>query len=59
LESLYSKRLEEHAAELADHFLTVYRFSDLKKAVEYGEMAAKRAVDVYAYGKPYGYWTLR
>jgi tetratricopeptide (TPR) repeat protein len=51
LETLYAKRLEEHATELAEHFSHSTDPADLKKAVEYGEMAAKRATDVYAYGE--------
>ena len=51
LEEIYKNRLEEHAAELAEHFSNSSDLADLKKAVSYGEMAAKRAVDVYAYGE--------
>jgi serine/threonine protein kinase len=51
LETLYAKRLKEHAAELAEHFSHSTDPADLKKAVEYGELAAKRATDVYAYGE--------
>jgi serine/threonine protein kinase/tetratricopeptide (TPR) repeat protein len=51
LETLYAKRLEEHAAELGEHFSHSSDPTDLKKAVEYGEMAAKRATNVYAYGE--------
>jgi len=51
LETQYAKRLEEHAAELAEHFSQSTDPVDLIKAVEYGEMAAKRATDVYAYGE--------
>jgi tetratricopeptide (TPR) repeat protein len=51
LETLYAKRLEEHATELAEHFSHSTDPADLKKAVEYSEMAAKRATDVYAYGE--------
>jgi tetratricopeptide (TPR) repeat protein len=51
LETLYAKRLKEHATELAEHFSHSTDLADLKKAVEYGEMAAKRATDVYAYGE--------
>jgi tetratricopeptide (TPR) repeat protein/archaellum biogenesis ATPase FlaH len=51
LEKQYEKRLEEHAAELAEHFSQSTDPADLKKAIEYGEMAAKRASDVYAYGE--------
>jgi len=51
LETLYARRLEEHATELAEHFSHSTDPADLKKAVEYAEMAAKRATDVYAYGE--------
>ncbi len=51
LETLYAERLGEHAAELAEHFSQSTDPADLKKAVEYGETAAKRAMDVYAYGE--------
>jgi tetratricopeptide (TPR) repeat protein len=51
LETLYAKRLEGHATELAEHFSHSTDPADLAKAVSYGEMAAKRATDVYAYGE--------
>jgi len=51
LETLYAKRLEGHATELAEHFSHSTDPADLKKAVSYGEMAAKKATDVYAYGE--------
>jgi tetratricopeptide (TPR) repeat protein len=51
LEKQYARRLEEHAAELAEHFSHSSDAADLEKAVSYGEMAAKRATDVYAYGE--------
>jgi tetratricopeptide (TPR) repeat protein len=51
LETLYAKRLKEHAVELAEHFSHSTGPADLKKAVEYGEIAAERATDVYAYGE--------
>jgi tetratricopeptide (TPR) repeat protein len=51
LEEIHKKRLEEHAAELAEHFSYSSDRADLEKAVSYGEMAAKRATDVYAYGE--------
>jgi tetratricopeptide (TPR) repeat protein len=51
LEAQYAKRLEEHAAELAEHFSQSTDPADLIKAVDYGKMAAKRATDVYAYGE--------
>jgi tetratricopeptide (TPR) repeat protein len=49
LETLYATRLKEHATELAEHFSHSTDPADLTKAVEYGKMAAKRAIDVYAY----------
>jgi tetratricopeptide (TPR) repeat protein len=51
LETQYAKRIEEHAAELAEHFSQSTDPADLAKAVSYGEMAAQRAVSVYAYGE--------
>jgi len=51
LEEIYKTRLEEHAVELAEHFSYSSSEDDLKKAVSYGEMAAKRATEVYAYGE--------
>jgi len=51
LEEVYRARLEEHAAELAEHYANSSALADLRKAVKYGEMAAKRATDVYAYGE--------
>ncbi len=51
LEEVYKARLEEHAAELAEHFSYSSDPADLTKAVNYGEMAAKRATAVYAYGE--------
>jgi serine/threonine protein kinase/tetratricopeptide (TPR) repeat protein len=51
LETLYATRLKEHAAELAEHFSHSTDPADLTKAVSYGEIAAKRAADVYAYGE--------
>ncbi len=51
LETQYAKRLEEHGAELAEHFSQSTDPADLTKSVSYGEMAAKRAIDVFAYGE--------
>ncbi|MGA3094797.1 MAG: hypothetical protein ABSD79_05400, partial [Dehalococcoidales bacterium] len=51
LETQYAKRLEEHAAELAEHFSHSTDPTDLAEAVSYSELAAKRATDVYAYGE--------
>ncbi len=51
LEQQYASRLEEHAAELAEHFAQSTDAEDLQKAVDYGEIAAKRAMGVCAYGE--------
>ncbi|MEW6186304.1 MAG: hypothetical protein AB1585_11255, partial [Thermodesulfobacteriota bacterium] len=51
LEEVYKNRLEEHAAELAEHFSYSSDSADLSKAVSYGEMAAKKAISVYAYSE--------
>jgi len=51
LETQYANCLEEHAAELAEHFAQSIDRADLAKAVSYGEMAAQRATSVYAYGE--------
>jgi len=51
LEKQYARRLDEHAVELAEHFSHSTDPADLEKAVTYSEMAAGRAVDVYAYGE--------
>jgi tetratricopeptide (TPR) repeat protein len=51
LEEIFASRLEEHAVELAEHFSYSSDAADLEKAVSYGEMAAKRSMDVYAYGE--------
>jgi eukaryotic-like serine/threonine-protein kinase len=51
LETIHARNLEEHAAELAEHFSQSTDPADLAKAVKYGEMAARRAADVYAYGE--------
>jgi tetratricopeptide (TPR) repeat protein len=51
LENVYGRRLEEHAAELAEHYSYSSSPEDLKKAVEYGELAAKRATSVFDYGE--------
>ena len=51
LEAVYSARLEEHAAELAEHFAHSSDPEGLGKALRYGEMAAQRAMSVYAYGE--------
>jgi serine/threonine protein kinase/tetratricopeptide (TPR) repeat protein len=51
LETVYGKRLKEHAAELAEHFSHSTDPADLAKAVSYAEMGARKATDVYAYGE--------
>jgi tetratricopeptide (TPR) repeat protein len=51
LEEVYPRRLEEHAAELAEHFAQSTEATDLDKAVRYGELAAQRADSVFAYGE--------
>jgi tetratricopeptide (TPR) repeat protein len=51
LEEVYAKRLSDHAPELAEHFSYSSDSADLKKAIEYGQMAAAKAVEVYAYGE--------
>lgn len=51
LEEVHARRLEEHAAKLAEHFAHSSDPEDLKKAVAYGELAAQRAMSVYAYGE--------
>jgi len=51
LEEVYADHLELHAAELAEHFSHSPDFKDLSKSVSYGEMAAKRAMAVYAFSE--------
>ena len=51
LEETYEQNLEEHSAELADHFGKSAVRVDLEKAVTYGELAARRAIAVFDYGE--------
>ena len=51
LEALHINRLEEHAVELADHFSYSSDADNLSKAVNYGEMAAIRALSVFDSGE--------
>ena len=51
LEEAYPQRLDEHAAELAEHFSHSTENSDLEKAVHYSEAAARYASGVFAYGE--------
>jgi len=48
LEAVYSQCLDDHAAELAEHFAQSVDHKDLTKAISYGDLAAKRAVSVFA-----------
>ena len=51
MEGVYAGRLEEHADELTEHFAQSTELEDLEKALKYGEMAAERAMSVYAYSE--------
>jgi predicted ATPase len=51
IEAVYARRLDEHAAELAEHFSHSSGQEDLAKAVDYGRRAAQRAIAVFAYGE--------
>jgi len=51
LEKQYAARLDEHAAEMAEHFAEAIEGECLAKAVKYGELAARRAMAVYAYSE--------
>jgi class 3 adenylate cyclase len=55
LEQHYEGRLEEHAAELAEHFSHSSTEDDLRKAVQYGELAAERSASVNAYSEAVRY----
>jgi DNA-binding CsgD family transcriptional regulator len=51
LEEVHVRRLDEHAAELAEHYAFSSDTGDLSKAVRYGELAARRATEVFAFGE--------
>jgi DNA-binding CsgD family transcriptional regulator len=51
LEDVHARRLDEHSAELAEHYSYSSDAGDLAKAVSYGELAARRATEVFAYGE--------
>jgi DNA-binding CsgD family transcriptional regulator len=51
LEEVYRAGMEEHAPELAEHYAFSSDPRDLAKAVHYGELAAMRASEVFAYGE--------
>ena len=50
LEARYGARIDEHAAELAEHFSQSTDTDDLRKCIDYSILAARRALAVYAYG---------
>jgi predicted ATPase len=51
LEDVYVRRIDEHADELAEHFSFFSDTLNLAKAVHYGEVAARNATEVFAYGE--------
>jgi DNA-binding NarL/FixJ family response regulator len=51
LEAVHGRQLDEHAAELAEHYAFSPDPLDLAEAVRYGELAAQRASDVFAFGE--------
>jgi predicted ATPase/DNA-binding CsgD family transcriptional regulator len=51
LETVHGRRLNQHAAELAEHYAYSSEGADLAKAVRFGELAARHAADVFAYGE--------
>jgi DNA-binding CsgD family transcriptional regulator len=51
LEQAFSGRLEEHASELAEHYAFSSDPTELARAVAYGELAARQAMAVFAYGE--------
>jgi DNA-binding CsgD family transcriptional regulator/tetratricopeptide (TPR) repeat protein len=51
LEQQYAGGLREHAAEMAEHLAQSPDPLDLARAVGFAELAAKRALDMYAYGE--------
>jgi hypothetical protein len=51
LEEVHRRRLDEHAAELAEHYACSSDSTELAKSVTFGELAARRANDVFAYGE--------
>ena len=55
IETVHTRRLQEHAAELAEHFGNSSNDEDLEKAVAYGQKAAEQATSVYAHGDAVGH----
>jgi DNA-binding CsgD family transcriptional regulator len=51
LEDVHARRLDEHAAELAEHYSFSSDAGDLAKAVDYATLAGRRATEVFAYGE--------
>jgi predicted ATPase len=51
LEEVYVRRIDEHADELAEHFSFYSDTLNLAKAVHYGQVAARHATEVFAYGE--------
>jgi tetratricopeptide (TPR) repeat protein len=51
LEEIYVRRLDDHAAELAEHFAQSTEIPDLQKALRYCRQAYQRAMSVFAYGE--------
>ena len=51
MEGAYAGQLEQHAADLAQHFANSSSEGDLNRALEYSEMAARHAQSVYSYGE--------
>jgi transcriptional regulator with XRE-family HTH domain len=51
LETRYTSNLEEHAAELSEHFAQSTEVADLDKARQYAELAAASATRVSAHGE--------
>jgi DNA-binding CsgD family transcriptional regulator/tetratricopeptide (TPR) repeat protein len=51
LEDIHRRRVDDYAAELAEHYAFSADPQDLAKAVHYAEVAARRATDVFAYGE--------
>jgi len=55
LVAAYGRRVNEHAAELAEHFAQTTDPEDLEQALHYSRVAAERAMSVYAYGEAEGH----
>jgi DNA-binding CsgD family transcriptional regulator len=51
LEDVHRRRLDDHAAELAEHYSFSSETGDLSKALAYAALAARHAIEVFAYGE--------